>query len=96
MPQRLLAAAALAVMPLAAYAAPAPPWQGKLHACTLPEGHVEAFVLRELQGVREPRGPRRAEDRSEDRPSAGEGHGRPARPPLAASALLQPSVIMAA
>ncbi|HEX4497547.1 MAG TPA: alpha/beta fold hydrolase [Thermoanaerobaculia bacterium] len=41
--QRLIAAAALAVLPLAAHAAPASPWQGKLHACILPEGHVKAF-----------------------------------------------------
>jgi pimeloyl-ACP methyl ester carboxylesterase len=46
MRHRLIAAAALAaILPLPVHAAApaAPRWQGKLHACTLPEGHVKAF-----------------------------------------------------
>jgi pimeloyl-ACP methyl ester carboxylesterase len=43
--QRLLVAVTVILpLPVHAVAPPAaPPWQGKLHACTLPEGHVKAF-----------------------------------------------------
>ena len=41
---RLLAATTLAaLLPLATHAAPASPWQGKLHPCTLPDGGGKAF-----------------------------------------------------